>query len=107
MALNQLGVTTTVLNILSGAILILILIVVFLGVKDFIPNMTAGLFVLSKGYLKVGDTIVINNIKGKITEINLVETKIITPEKDIMFIPNSRLTRYEVVKKKESKSKKD
>jgi small conductance mechanosensitive channel len=100
MALNQLGVTTTVLNILSGAILILILIVVFLGVKDFIPNMTAGLFLLSKGYLKVGDTIIINDIKGKITEINLVETKIITTEKDIMFIPNSRLTRYEVVKKK-------
>jgi small conductance mechanosensitive channel len=106
MALNQLGVTTTVLNLLSGAILALILIVVFLGVKDFIPNMTAGLFILSKGYFTKGDTIQIHEIKGTITEINLVETKIITEKKDVIFIPNSRLTRYEVIKKKANSKKK-
>jgi len=101
LALNQMGITTTVLNIISGAILILVLIVAFLGIKDFIPNMTAGLFILSKGYIKVGDTIRIHDIQGKITEINLVETKIITEAHDIMFIPNSRITRYEVTKKRD------
>ena len=39
MALNKIGVTTDVLNIFSGAVMIIIILSVFLGVKDFVPNL--------------------------------------------------------------------
>lgn len=103
MALNQFGIATTVLNIFSGAILILVLIFIFLAIKDFVPNMTAGLFIHSKGFLQEGDSIRLHDIEGKITYLNLVETRLQTKKGDIISIPNSRLIKYEVVKRKGKK----
>lgn len=99
-ALDYLGIASTVLNLLSGAVLILALILAFLAFKDFIPNMTAGIFIHAKGFLKEGDRIKLHDIEGKIIYLNLVETRIKTKSGDIIYIPNSRLTRYEVIKKK-------
>lgn len=99
-ALDYLGIASTVLNLLSGAILILALILAFLAFKDFVPNMTAGLFIHAKGFLKEGDRIKLHDIEGKIILLNLVETRLKTKSGDIIYIPNSRLTRYEVIKKK-------
>lgn len=99
-ALDYLGIASTILNLLSGAILILALILLFLGFKDFIPNMTAGFFIHAKGFLKEGDLIKLHDIEGKIIYLNLVETRIKTKSGDIIYIPNSRLTRYEVIKRK-------
>ena len=41
-ALDALGLTTTILNMVSAAILILIIIAVLLGIKDFVPNLISG-----------------------------------------------------------------
>ncbi|MGM5483939.1 MAG: mechanosensitive ion channel domain-containing protein [Nanobdellota archaeon] len=100
MALTQIGIATTILNLLSGMILILVIIVIFLAFKDFIPNAAAGLLIHSKGFINEGDKIKIHDIEGKIIYLNLVETRVKTRKGDIIYIPNSRLTRYEVVKRK-------
>lgn len=100
MALSQLGIATTILNILSGALLIFILIVVFLSLKDFIPNITAGFFIYVKNYLQEGDKIKMQDIEGIITTFGFVETQIKTKQGDIIFIPNIKLTQYEVIRKK-------
>ena len=103
MALNQLGLTTVVLHMISGAILIIIIISIMLSIKDFMPNMFAGFFIHQKRFIKEGDIIQVDNTKGKVVHINLVETKIETKKGDIIYIPNSLLTKKTVVKLKKKK----
>ena len=103
MALNQLGLTTVILHMISGAILIIIIISILLSIKDFMPNMFAGFFIHRKRFIKEGDIIQVDNTKGKVVHINLVETKIETKKGDIIYIPNSLLTKKTVVKIKKKK----
>ena len=49
------------------------------------------------------DDITINDIKGKVLQVNLIETKIETNNKEIIFIPNSSITKYKVIKSKNGK----
>ena len=46
--LQHLGLATTVLNMIAGAVIIIIILSTFLGIKDFIPNAIAGLFCVKK-----------------------------------------------------------
>ncbi len=103
MALNQLGLTTVVLHMISGAILIIIIISIMLSIKDFMPNMFAGLFIHKKKFIKEGDIIEVDNTKGKIAHINLVETTIETKQGDIVYVPNSLLTKKTIIKVKKKK----
>ena len=105
MALNQIGITTDVLNILSAAVMVLIVLSVFLGIKDFVPNFIAGLHISQKEMFAVGDVIKYKEIKGTVKEINLVETVIETSGKDIIYIPNLNLVRNEFIKVKTFSSK--
>jgi small-conductance mechanosensitive channel len=105
-ALNQIGLTTTVLYIISGGVIILVIISIVLGIKDFIPNAIAGIVLYRKGELKVGDSIKTRNIEGKITKIDLVETCVETKSGDTIYIPNSLLTKAELTKLKRSRAKK-
>lgn len=100
MALNQLGLATTILYIILIVILIVIIILIILAFKDFIPNVTSGFFIHQKRNLKDGDIIKVNEIEGEILHINLVETKIKTKSGDIIYIPNSVLMKSSVRKKK-------
>jgi len=97
MALNFIGVTTTVLNMISAAVIVIIIISIFLGIKDFIPNAIAGIVINQKNKIKEGSYVKVRDVKGKIISINLTETKIETKEKDTIYIPNSILTRNEVI----------
>jgi small conductance mechanosensitive channel len=111
LALNQVGLTTTVLNIVALAIILLIVAALILGIKDFIPNFVAGIRVHRRGRVNVGDTIRIREIQGTVKEINLLDTRIQSAAGDVIFIPNSMLMkeavfRYSRSKKKYTKSKK-
>lgn len=101
MALNQIGLTTTILHMLSGAVILIIIVSVFLGIKDFVPNFIAGIFIHSKEFIKEGDYIKVKDLEGRIEKINMVETVIKTKSGDHIFIPNSMLTKQEVTKRKE------
>ncbi len=98
MALKNLGIATDILNIFAIAVMVIIVISIFLGIKDFIPNALSGITIYRKEFLKKGDTIKVKGLQGTITEITLVETKIETKGKDIISIPNSTLTKNEVTK---------
>ena len=99
-ALNQIGITTIVLNMLTAAIFIVIIISIFLGIKDFIPNFIAGLSIIRKGNIKKGDKITINNTTGRVKQISLIQISIKTAKGDVIFFPNSMLTTHKVIKKK-------
>tara|TARA_B100000315_G_scaffold249383_1_gene280503 strand:- start:420 stop:920 length:501 start_codon:yes stop_codon:yes gene_type:complete len=99
-ALERLGLGTIVLNIVAGAVMLVIILSVFLSLKDFAPNCIAGIIIYRKGFIKEGDNIKVKEIEGKITHVSLIETRVETKKKDIISIPNSILTKNEVVKLK-------
>lgn len=99
-ALNQLGLTTIILQIILFVVLAILVGFIILAFKDFIPNITAGFFMHLKRTINERDTIKFKNIEGKVIHINLVETKIETKNKDIVYIPNAILTKNEVIVKK-------
>ena len=88
-ALDQLSISTTILNIISGALVVFILISILLAIKDVFPNVVAGIYILNKFKLKPGEKIAINGVKGKIKEISLMEIQIATKDKEIAYIPNA------------------
>ncbi len=88
-ALDQLSITTTILNIISGALIAFILLSILLAIKDLFPNIIAGIYILNKFKLKKGGEITINGIKGKIKETSLTEIQLVTDENEIAHIPAS------------------
>jgi len=103
--LNNLGVATTLLEIIFIAVVIVVVISLVLATKDFIPNAFAGFYIYRKKIVKEGDIIKVMGVKGEVVHINLVETKLKTGEGDIVYIPNSSMTKTGVIKMKK-KSKK-
>jgi moderate conductance mechanosensitive channel len=98
MALDQLGVTTTVFKIISIVVILIIIASILLGVRDFIPNVISGIFLAQRRFLSKGDHVKVGDIEGEIIEINIVETRMKTKKGDMMYIPNSILTKKEVIK---------
>jgi small-conductance mechanosensitive channel len=85
---------------LSAAFLILIILSILLAIKDFIPNIISGFLIYKKNLIQQGDKIKIEGLSGKVRKINLVETEVKTSSGDIIHIPNSTLTKKELVVKK-------
>lgn len=102
MALNQLGLTTAALYIIVGGAIAMIIIATALGIKDFIPNMIAGIFIYRKGIIKENQRMIIKNIEGKVKKISLIETELETKSGDIILVPNSLIIRSTVIVKKKS-----
>lgn len=95
-SLNQLGITPIILYIIGGAFLLLMGATFLLGVKDFIPNLIAGIVIYKKGYWKKGKTIKINGIEGNIDKLGLLEMVIKTKKGDKIYVPNSLLIKSKV-----------
>jgi len=60
------------------------------ALKDILSNVISGILILIYRPFKIDDTIIIDKYTGKVTDINLRYTTIISDEKEIL-IPNSFL----------------
>ncbi|HLC74386.1 MAG TPA: mechanosensitive ion channel domain-containing protein [Candidatus Nanoarchaeia archaeon] len=100
MTLNQLGLTTVALYIIVGGAVVLIIIATALGIKDFIPNIIAGIFIYRKGFIHEGQRIIIKNIEGKVSKISIIETELETKSGDRIFVPNSLIVKSTLIVKK-------
>ncbi len=100
MALAQIGVATTVLNIILIAMLVIIIASILLGFRDFFPNIISGIFIYKERYLREGDKIEIDDMQGKIIRMSLTETSIKTDKGDVIYLPNSILAKKTVKKLK-------
>ncbi len=105
MALNQLGLTTTMFLIIFTALIVLVVISIILGIKDFVPNFIAGIMIKQKSFINLNDLIRIKDIEGKVISINLIETLVENKHGDIIYIPNSIITTHEVINFKIKKPK--
>src|SRR3989338_3632458 len=89
-ALNQLGVSTKILQTILVVFIILIVIFIILAFKDWLPNLISGIYIIRTEKIKLGDKIKTKDIKGKVIEIKLLETKIETNKNDIMVHVKSK-----------------
>lgn len=103
-ALEKIGIGAIAFNLLAAGVIIIIIISIFLGIKDFVPNAIAGLFIHTKRRIEKGDIIKFKGIQGTVQHVNLIETRIETGSGDILYIPNTNLTKSELVKIKKKKS---
>ena len=105
MVFNQLNITTTVLQMLSAAVIVLVVISILLAIKDFMPNLFAGFYIAKNRFISIGEVIRIKGLEGKIVQIILLETKLETIDGDIVYVPNSAITKTEIIKVKKAKQK--
>lgn len=101
LGLNILGISTLILNIIFIAIVIIIVASVILAFKDFIPNMIAGIRIKNKKKIEKGDTLIFEDLKGKVIDFDLNDVKLKNELNEIIFIPNKMLAsnRFRVIKK--------
>lgn len=65
--------------------------------KDYVNNIIDGLIILFSENLKIKDYIIVDDYKGVINHITLLETELRTDEGDIVHIPNTLLLEKPVV----------
>jgi len=97
-----------ILNTLNVSILLL-LVLLFLGgltmitaYRHILTDMAASQFVSTYQPFKVREWIEVQDYYGRVIERNLIQTKILTPDNEIVIIPNSTLLKRSVVNRTRS-----
>jgi small conductance mechanosensitive channel len=87
--LDQLGITSIVLYLVVGAILMLLILTFLVGLKDVIPNFVAWLILQKRGRVYVGKRVSVKEISGVVEKVGYLETEIKTEGGDTLYVPNS------------------
>jgi small conductance mechanosensitive channel len=97
-----------ILNTLNVSIYLLV-VLVFLGgltmimaYRNVLTDMAASQFVSTYQPFKVGEWIEVQDHYGRVIERNLIQTKILSPDNEIVVIPNSTLLRRSIINRSRS-----
>ena len=97
---------TTVIIVLSSlgisvsslvAVLSIIGVAFSLAIQDFLGNVFGGLQIISNHPFKVGDYVEAGGEAGSVREVGLFYTKLDTPDKKLIQIPNSKIANDSIV----------
>lgn len=97
-----------VLNTLNVSIALLLLLLFLGGItmivayRNILTDMAASQFISTYQPFKVGEWIEIQDNYGRVIERNLVQTKILTPDNEIVVIPNHTLLSRSIVNRSRS-----
>lgn len=91
--LEVLGLEVKILLAGSAALLVGI----GFGLQPIFADLVSGLFLLFEGTIKIGDVIEADGVVGKIHQINLRSTEVMTRDSMIIIIPNSKFVVEKVV----------
>lgn len=72
-------------------------LVIGYALKDIIEGWVSGLLIISGKTFKIGDVIIVGNLKGVVTDISLRTTKLRTYDQNEVILPNSSLLREKIV----------
>ena len=87
-ALNKLGVETSSFIAVVGAASL----AVGLALQGSLSNFASGVLLILFQYFKVGDSIDAGGAQGRVEEIQIFNTIIITNDKKRVIVPNSKIT---------------
>ena len=99
-ALNQLGITKTVIIALISAALVICALAAIFGIRGFVPNLIAFFTIYRKDLFNEGDKIKVKNVEGTVDKIGITETQI-TTKKETIFIPNVLAKTAKLIRKSE------
>lgn len=103
MGLGALGLTTVVLNAVIIIVLVLLGISFLLAIKDFMPNLSAGIMIRQKGLFKEGDTVKLGSTEGVVEDLSLTETRLRRSNGDLLIIPNNLFPKKELIVKRKKR----
>lgn len=91
--LEIIGIKITVIVVGSTALLVGL----GLGLQNIFKDLVSGLFLLFEGTIKIGDIIEADGVIGRVVEINLRSTELLTRDDMTIIVPNSRFVTEKVV----------
>ncbi len=92
--IEALGIGVTILLGASAALLVGI----GFGLQTIFADLISGLFLLFEGTIKIGDVVESDDgLIGKVTEINLRSSEIVTRDNVVVIIPNSKFVSERVI----------
>jgi len=89
MALQALGIAVKVITLLFWFVLVVMVISLFLTLKDIIPNLVHGIALMRSTKISVGDRVRIANYDGMVKEINLTGIVLDQGKGEQVIIPHS------------------
>lgn len=91
--LEVIGVEITVILVGSTALLVGL----GLGLQHIFTDLVSGLFLLFEGSIKIGDVLEADGVIGRVVEINLRSTELLTRDDVTIIIPNSKFVVEKVI----------
>ena len=95
LALSQLGLDLTLL-LVAAAISGIVLAIAF---RNVLSNLVSYEVIKLHEPFKIGDWIQVNKYFGRVVDITLIDTVLMTPDNETMFVPNSRITQSIIINK--------
>jgi small-conductance mechanosensitive channel len=95
LAIISVGIDLTSLAFIAGALSVGI----GFGLQDVIKNLVAGIIILFERPFRVGDWVVLGGVEGKIQQINIRSTELLSFDKTSVIIPNATLISSTVTNK--------
>jgi len=92
-ALHELGLETTIFV----ALLVLAGLALIVGFRNVLADLVAREFLATYRPFKVGDWIQVGEHYGRVAELNVLGTSLVTPDNELVVIPNSMLMRRVIV----------
>ena len=68
-----------------------------LGLQSIFADFLSGIFLLIEGTIKVGEIIEVDGLVGRVEEINLRNSKVLSRENVVVIVPNSQFVTEKVV----------
>jgi len=93
LSLEAMGISVTILIAGSAALLVGIGI----GLQQLFNDLMSGIFLLFEGSIEVNDTLEVDGIIGKVLEINLRTSKLLTRDDTIVIVPNHKFVSEKVL----------
>jgi small-conductance mechanosensitive channel len=93
LSLQAVGINLSSLAFLAGALGV----GVGFGLQNIVSNFVSGLIILAEQPIALGDRVEVSGVMGKVTEISLRSTKVVTNDNICIIVPNSNLITGTVV----------
>lgn len=93
LALQAVGINLSSLAFLAGALGV----GVGFGLQNIVSNFVSGLIILAEQPIAIGDRVEVSGAVGRVVEISLRSTKIVTNDNICMIVPNSNLITAPVI----------
>jgi small-conductance mechanosensitive channel len=94
----QFGVGEVVVQTIAIIFILVLFLIMAYSLKEFIPNVAAGLYINRNEIFEEGDNIQIDEFKGKVIRKGVLSTIIKTEDRKVIIIPNSIVARRKVIK---------